>query len=267
MTGSLPAVEASGLGFVYGREPVFSDVGFAVPKGCFAAFIGANGAGKSTLLRLMLGDLAPSSGTIRVFGAAPRSSPSASIKGRAGAWGDGGPADGGVSPAPRVGYLAQNGAARIAGFPATALEAVSAGLYALTGRRRLPGRQARDMAMDALSLTGMAGEAGKLLGNLSGGQRQRVLLARVLAAEPDLLLLDEPGTGVDARSLDAIVALLARLAAERCVTSVMVTHNIGQAADAVSRVFCLEEGSLVELDKEQLGEELAHKHKHPAPRR
>ncbi|MPM40635.1 Vitamin B12 import ATP-binding protein BtuD [bioreactor metagenome] len=111
----------------------------------------------------------------------------------------------------------------------------------------------------------MAPYSQRLLGELSGGQLQRVMLARALVNAPRLLLLDEPTTGVDARTVDALFALLRRLNREEGLTILMITHDLGRAADDAGRVFCLEEGSLVELERGQLRSELQHKHKHPAP--
>jgi zinc transport system ATP-binding protein len=235
-------IRADNLRFQYGDEPVFSQVGFSVYRGDFVAVIGANGAGKSTLLRLLLGELVPTSGDIRLFGRDVR---------RFDAW-------------PKLGYLAQNGLRSGANFPATAEEIVTANLFSQIGFLRFPKKAHRDKAQEALARVGMAACAGRMLAELSGGQRQRVLLARVLAGDPELLLLDEPTNGVDAETVASLFELLARLNRENGLTVVMVTHDAARASDCVSRILCLEDGSMVELDKAQLAEELLHKHKHPA---
>ena len=103
----------------------------------------------------------------------------------------------------------------------------------------------------------------RLIGELSGGQQQRVMLARVLAGDPKVMLLDEPTTGVDAATVGALYELLAELNRTTGLTIVMVTHDIGGVSRFVSKTFCLEEGSLVELGPAQVHEELAHRHKHP----
>jgi ABC-type Mn/Zn transport systems, ATPase component len=110
----------------------------------------------------------------------------------------------------------------------------------------------------------MASYARRLIGELSGGQQQRVMLARVLVNDPEIMLLDEPTTGVDAQTAQSLYELLARLNRETGLTIMMATHDIGRAVNYVSRILCLEEGSLVELGKAQVHEELLHKHKHPA---
>lgn len=223
-------IEVDDLGFSYGNEPVFSKIGFSVYKGDFAAIIGANGAGKSTLLRLILGELVPNAGSVRLFGQDSR---------RFRNW-------------PKIGYVPQAGQHSNANFPATAEEIVRANLFSQIGLLRFPGKEHRDKVQRALELVGMEGYAKRMIGELSGGQQQRIMLARVLAGDPEIMILDEPTTGVDAQTVQSLYELLARLNQENGLTIVMVTHDIGRAAKYVSRILCLEEGSLVE-----------HKHKHP----
>lgn len=234
-------IEIDDLGFSYGNEPVFSKIGFSVYKGDFAAIIGANGAGKSTLLRLILGELVPNAGSVRLFGQDSR---------RFRDW-------------PKIGYVPQAGQHANANFPATAEEIVRANLFSQIGLLRFPGKEHRDKVQRALELVGMEGYAKRMIGELSGGQQQRIMLARVLAGEPEIMILDEPTTGVDAQTVQSLYELLLRLNQEKGLTIVMVTHDIGRAAKYVSRILCLEEGSLVELGKTQIEEELLHKHKHP----
>ncbi|MEA4891197.1 MAG: ABC transporter ATP-binding protein [Peptococcaceae bacterium] len=235
------AIEAENLSFGYGSEPIFSKIGFSVYKGDFVAFIGSNGAGKSTLLRLILGELSPSSGSIRLFGQDIRQ----------------------FRDWPKIGYLPQNGLQSSADFPATVEEIVKANLFSQIGLLRFPKKEHREKTRQALELVGMADYSRRMIGELSGGQQQRVMLARVLVNDPEIMLLDEPTTGVDAQSVEALYQLLWRLNRETGLTIFMVTHDIGRAESYVSRVLCLEEGSLVELAKTQVEEELAHKHTHP----
>ncbi|MDR2354787.1 MAG: ABC transporter ATP-binding protein [Clostridiales Family XIII bacterium] len=237
------AIRADNLCFQYGDEPIFSQIGFSLCNGDFAGIIGANGAGKSTLLRLFLGELTPTEGDIRLFGREIR---------RFDAW-------------PKIGYLSQHGLSSGVNFPATAEEIVTANLFSRIGFLRFPRKTHREKARAALACVGMEAYAGRMLASLSGGQRQRVLLARILVSEPELLLLDEPTNGVDAETVASLFRLLARLNREKGLTIAMVTHDIARATEYLSRIFCLEDGSMVELDKAQLLEELSHKHKHPAP--
>ncbi len=234
-------IEAENLSFGYGGEPVFEQVGFTVYAGDYVAVIGANGTGKSTLLALLLGEQTPAQGSIRLFG---------EDIGHFKDWA-------------KIGYVAQNGTLRGAGFPATCEEIVKANLYAQIGLMRFAKKEHADKARRALALVGMEAFADRLIGNLSGGQQQRVMIARVLAGEPEIMLLDEPTTGIDAGSVQALYELLSRLNRETGITIVMVTHDIARASEYVGRTLCLEEGSIVELAREQLRDELSHKHKHP----
>jgi zinc transport system ATP-binding protein len=235
-------LEVDNLSFSYGNEPIFSKIGFSVSKGDFVAVIGSNGAGKSTLLRLILGELPPSAGSIRLFGQDIRQ----------------------FRDWPKIGYVPQNGLQSGVNSPATAEETVKANLFSQIGLLRFPKKEHLEKTRQALEMVGMAEHAKRLIGKLSGGQQQRVLLARVLVSDPEIMLLDEPTVGVDAQTVDSLYELLSRLNKGTGLTVIMVTHDISRAVDHVSRVLCLEEGSLVELDKTQIEEELAHKHKHPA---
>jgi zinc transport system ATP-binding protein len=233
-------IEAENLGFSYGGEKVFSGVNFAVRGGDFVALIGSNGAGKSTLMRLLLGELTPGEGRVRLFG----QDVSAFRQ-----W-------------PRIGYVPQNAARAGQDFPASVREIVEANLYAEAGLIRRPGRALRARAAEALRQVDMAGFEKRAIGELSGGQQQRVMLARVLAGHPEAMLLDEPTSGVDSPTVEALYALLTRLNREG-LTILMVTHDVARASQIASRVLCLEEGSLVELPPQQVKEELRHRHKHP----
>lgn len=234
-------IEVENLGFSYGGESVFSGVTFSVHEGDFVALIGSNGAGKSTLVKLLLGELSPSEGAIRLFGADAAH----------------------FHDWPKIGYLPQNAARAGQGFPASVREVVEANLYASAGLFHFPGRALRARAAEALRQVGMDGYEKRLIGELSGGQQQRVMLARVLAGEPQVMILDEPVSGVDQKTVEALYRLLTRLNRERNLTILMVTHDVARTSAVASRVLCLEERSLVELQPHQVVEELRHRHKHP----
>ncbi len=235
------AIEAENLSFSYGNEPIFTKIGFSVYKGDFVAVIGSNGTGKSTLMKLILGELAPTDGCIRIF-----NQDVSKFKD----W-------------PKIGYVPQSGLQSADSFPATAEEIVTANLFSQIGLMRFPKKKHRDKAQQALELVEMGAYSKRMISELSGGQRQRVMLARVLVNDPEIMILDEPTTGVDARTVESLYELLSSLNRETGLTIVMVTHDISRASNYVSRVLCLEEGSLMELGKEQIAEELSHKHKHP----
>lgn len=236
-------LEVNHLSFAYGSQPILSDVSFSLKRGDFTAIIGVNGAGKSTLMKLLLGELMPQQGEIKLFGQELSQFHSWS----------------------KIGYVPQNGTAASENFPATAEEIVRANLYSQTGFLHFFGKRQREQTRKALEAVNMLPYAKRMLSELSGGQQQRVMLARVLAANPQMMLLDEPTTGVDAQTVQALYELLAQLNREIGLTIIMITHDIAGAMDTVNRVFCLEEGSLLELNHQQLHDEAKHRHKHPIP--
>ena len=117
--------------------------------------------------------------------------------------------------------------------------------------------------MEVLTLLGMEKYKDRMISKLSGGQIQRVFLARTLISNPDLLVLDEPTNGVDRETIELIYKILQELNKNKNVSIIMVTHDVERMSKISNRVFCFEEGTLVELAKNQLDIELSHKHKHP----
>jgi manganese/zinc/iron transport system ATP- binding protein len=195
--GSPAPLEIRGLTVAYGERPVLWDVTWSAPTG-LAAIVGPNGAGKSTLIRAALGLVPALSGSARFFGR-----PLAEVRGR-------------------VGYLPQRASVDW-DFPATALDVVCMARYPrMRWWGRVP-RAEREAALAALAEVGLADLAGRQIGRLSGGQQQRVFLARALAQEADLYLMDEPFAAVDAATEQAIVAVLRRLAAAG--RSVVAVHH------------------------------------------
>ncbi len=233
-------LEVENLAFGYGPSPLFSGIEFSVRAGDFVAVTGANGAGKSTLLRLLLRELQADQGEIRLFG---------QKIGKFRDW-------------QKVGYVPQNSGA-MADFPANAAEIVAANLSGEIGLFRFTQREHRQRVMAALAEVGLEAQAGKMFGRLSGGQQQRVRIAKVLVSRPSLMLLDEPATGIDGETVLALYTLLGRLNRETGLTILMVTHDPARVSRFCHRTFCLEEGSLVELDREQVAWEIGHRHKHP----
>jgi ABC-type Mn2+/Zn2+ transport system ATPase subunit len=209
-------IAADGISFAYGSQPVLDHVGLQVEAGEFVALVGPNGSGKSTLVRILVGLLAPDAGTVRVFGETPRR-----LTNRA-----------------RLGYVPQR--PRIAGsLPATVTEIVSAGRVARRGWWRRPNRQdqvAIDAAIEAVALGDLRRRP---IGELSGGQQQRVLIAKALAAEPELLVLDEPVAGVDAESQRLFRDALVHVVRDRGGAVVLVSHELGAVADDLDRVVVL----------------------------
>ena len=237
-------IEVRRAAFAYDGQPVFSGIDLSVEEGDFAALIGANGSGKSTLFRMLLGELEPTQGEVRIGGQRVRHG-SARKQGY------------------KIGYIPQIGFQADMDFPATVNEMVMTNLYSEVGLFGRVKSSHREKARKALELTGMEGLSKVLIQQLSGGQRQRVLLSRVLVDEPDILLLDEPTAGVDEENVRLLFCLLSQLNQDMGITILMITHDLSKVAPYVSRVFCMAERSVVELDREQIEIELSHKHKHP----
>ncbi|QJA05707.1 metal ABC transporter ATP-binding protein [Thermosulfurimonas marina] len=209
-----PVVEAEKVSFAYDGEPVLEEVTLKLFLGDFCALIGPNGSGKSTLLKILVGLLRPQEGRVRLFGKDLEE----------------------FREWHRVGYVPQKVTALVDRvLPLTVAEAVALGLVA---RRGLSAKERRLRVARALERVGLSGMEGRLLRELSGGQQQRVFLARALVGEPELLLLDEPTTGVDFASQERFYELLGNLNREG-ITILIVTHDIGVVDRHVKQVACL----------------------------
>jgi ABC-type Mn2+/Zn2+ transport system ATPase subunit len=203
-TATKVAVRLEAVTAAYGERVALSGVTLSVQTGSLLAVIGPNGAGKSTLLKLIAGVLEPVSGTVEVLGA-----PS------------------GVRP-PGVAYVPQAEAVDW-DFPVTVGDVVMMGRYARLGIGRRPGAEDRAAVAAALETVSMGPEVDRQIGALSGGQRRRVFLARALASEPQLYLLDEPVTGVDATTQNELMDVL-EAEAEAGKTVIASTHDLLLAA-------------------------------------
>jgi ABC-type Mn2+/Zn2+ transport system ATPase subunit len=188
----------------YGSRPALTDVSLEVPAGSLLAVIGPNGAGKSTLLKLIAGLIKPTAGRLTILGGPPGAA------------------------ARSVAYLPQAEAVDWE-FPVTVGEVVMMGRYARLGFGREPRAVDRERVREALETVGMGGAFGRQIGALSGGQRRRVFLARALAAEPELYLLDEPVTGVDVRTQEDLMDIL-EAEARAGKTVIATTHDLICAA-------------------------------------
>lgn len=215
-----PAVELRRVSFSYGHgQRVLDAVDLSIQRGEFVAIAGPNGGGKTTLLRLILGLERPGEGAVRLFGE---------------------PA-GRSSRRKAVGYLAQR-AQLGSDAPATVYEVVAAGRLA-TGRLLGPLRAAdRESIAEAIERVGLTHVAQRPLTRLSGGQQQRAFIAKALAAGPELLVLDEPTTGVDAEAQDALAALLHRLNGDLQMTILFVSHEFGAVERFVERLVLVRGG-------------------------
>ncbi len=211
-----PVVGLHNVTVRHGGVVVLEDVNLAVNRTDFVAIIGPNGAGKTTLLKVILGLVAPSSGEVLVFGKPPNELGSERAK---------------------IGYVPQITSIDLR-FPISVFEAVLMGTYGRLGVGARPTKAEREAAHRALDRVGAADLAGKPIGRLSAGQRQRVFIARALVDDPELLLLDEPTTGVDTAAAAGFYTLLRQLKQDG-LTIILVSHDIGVVASYVDSVACL----------------------------
>lgn len=207
------ACRARNLSVAYRSDPVLRHVDFEVPVGASMGIVGPNGAGKSTLIKATLGLVPPLAGDIEFF-----ERPLDKVRAR-------------------VGYMPQSTSVDW-DFPTTVRDVVLMGTYGKLGWLRRPGAKERAAAAEALEQTGMTEFARRQIGELSGGQRQRVFLARTLVQKPDLYIMDEPFQGIDAKSQQAMVDVLASLKAEG-KTIIIVHHDLSTVRDYCDHVTLL----------------------------
>jgi zinc transport system ATP-binding protein len=199
------ALRLDDVSFSYEKgPPVLRDVTLDVERGEFLAIAGPNGGGKTTLLRLVLGLEQPASGSVELL-------------------------------VRRLAYLPQRAQAGV-DAPLTVRELVTAGRAPRTRLIGPLGTADRAAVRDAIARVGLAPQADRRLTALSGGQQQRAFIAKALAAEPELLALDEPTTGVDTESQEAIAALLQKLRADLGMTVLYVSHEFGAVERFVQRI-------------------------------
>lgn len=217
-------IEISNLSFAYSNIPVLCNINLTIRRGDYVGMIGSNGAGKSTLLKLILGLLKPAGGTIRLLGKEISE----------------------LKNFRKIGYLPQNSASLSAGFPATAEEIVRANLFSKPSFPNFHAKKQAPLVKQALETVGMQDYAKRMIGEMSGGQQQRIMLARVLAPNPDVLLLDEPVTGIDADAAEELYALLEKLNTEQNITVIMITHDTERASRSAKHILHLNGNGILE---------------------
>lgn len=230
-------ITVRGLGFDYGDGWVFHNLDLDIPQGDFVAVIGANGAGKSTMMKMLAHALEPTVGEIYYFGR-----PIAEF-----------------SDWQKIGYVPQNPAKLQREFPISVEEVVSLGLLSSGSLLRRFGQQERKAVDEALSVFNLTGLRKRKIGELSGGQQQRVFLARAMVKRPEILLLDEPATGIDTASKAELYAMLKRINREQGVTIVMISHDLELAAEAAKSALCIDHGICF---RGEVHAALQHHHKH-----
>jgi len=192
------------------------DVNLEIKRGEFHSIIGPNGAGKTTLIKVILGLIKPDRGEVKVLGREPWKS---NMSGR------------------KLGYVPQVMSIDVS-FPVNVREVVMMGRYGKIGLLKPPREPDREKAYESMKKVGIEDLENRSLSQLSGGQRQRVFLARALSSEPEILILDEPTTGVDSATTESFYELL-RTLKKTGMTILIVSHDIGVVAAHVDKIACL----------------------------
>lgn len=205
-------ITVKNLSVSFDGQVILDDVNLSVRRSDFLGIIGPNGGGKTTLLKVILGLIQPDSGEVRLFGHPPR------------------------EHMHRVGYVPQHSNLDLS-FPASVFDVAMTGRMAMRPVMRRYTSADREVVRGALAEVEMDGLADRQIGKLSGGQRQRVFIARALAAEPEILLLDEPTASLDSQVGRSLYGLLERLSKDK--TIVLVTHDIGVISKHVQKVACM----------------------------
>jgi zinc transport system ATP-binding protein len=212
-----PSIALRDVSFAYHGHPVLEHVQFDVRAGEYLGIIGPNGGGKTTLLKIILGLLRPDAGEVRIFGESASAFRERYL----------------------LGYVPQHAAQEVVHFPVTVEEVVRSGRTARVGLLRRPGGEDLRAVEHAMEVSGIREFRKRLVGMLSGGERQRVFIARALAGEPRVLLLDEPVVGVDIAAKERFYSFLTHLKREMGMTIVFVSHDVGAIAHEVDTVLCL----------------------------
>ncbi|WP_190322966.1 metal ABC transporter ATP-binding protein [Bacillus swezeyi] len=205
---------------MYGYEhtPLLENVTFTIHSGEFVGITGPNGASKSTLLRLMLRLLKPWHGNVNIS----KTNPSGERL--------------------KIGYLPQQMASFNTGFPSTVLELVRSGRYKKGSWFKKLKEQDHKKIEEALKMVGMWEFRHRKIGYLSGGQKQKVCIARILASEPDILVLDEPTTGMDVESRRSFYQMMDKQVQQHHQTVIMITHDHDEAEPYLTKNIRLERG-------------------------
>ena len=210
----------------YGSIEALKGINITVKEGDIVALLGSNGAGKTTLIKLLLGILEASKGKIYLEGEVLNKNTDFS----------------------HLSYVPQL-MAGVDHFPITVGELVGLNLYKeLRGLKKL-NEEHKSRIFDALELVGLSEKINELYGNLSGGQRQRVLIAKALISLPEILILDEPTTGIDAKTRQDLFHLLSHLNEAHGITILMITHELQAVEDIIDSVYMIEEGQIRKREK------------------
>jgi zinc transport system ATP-binding protein len=213
----MKAIEINNLIIKLNGREVLKDINLSLNEGQFIGIVGPNGGGKTTLLRAILGLMKPTSGEIRIFGRPPEEV---------------------LKTGCMFGYLPQILKVK-PDFPIRVIDVVMMGRYGRVGILRWPGEKDRKKAIEYLSMMGVEELRNVPFGQLSGGQQQRASIARALAGEPKILILDEPNTGIDVIGQGDFYHLLKGLQKRFGITILMASHDIGTIPAYVDEIACL----------------------------
>ena len=213
----MKAIEINNLTVKLNGREALNGISLTLDKGKFLGIVGPNGGGKTTLLRTVLGLIKPAAGSILIFGKRPEE----------------------VLKSGRVfGYLPQ--ISKISpDFPVRVIDVVMMGRYGKIGMFKWPGEKDRAKALEYLSMMGIENLGNMPFGELSGGQQQRASIARALAGEPEILILDEPNTGIDVIGQEDFYHLLKGIQRRFDITILMASHDIGAITAYVDEIACL----------------------------
>ena len=232
-------LKAQKLSYAYPGKTLFNHFSLTVNAGEWIVFIGNNGTGKTTLLKVLAGLLTPLTGSVQLLDPTTQKP---------------------LKPTQRA-YVGQLEFAQHDGFPATAMEIVMSAYTPLLGLFKRPHGTEIEAAKAMLTKLGLGNQLNRQLSELSGGQRQRVFIAKALLINPKLLFLDEPTSALDTTFTLELFHLLKTYQAAG-LTIIMITHDLALAQTVASRILCLEEVDVMQLDASSIQEELAHRHTH-----
>ena len=248
----IPIFDVKNLNFEVRGQKILSGISLEIFHSEYVAIIGPNGGGKTTLIRMLLGLDKPTDGNIKLFGKKIQNFKE---------WN-------------KIGFVPQRASHVDQNFPATALDIVKMGRVSKRKLFSSENNEDKEAVYDAMKKMDILDLQDRMVGTLSGGQRQRVMIARALASKPEILILDEPNTGVDIVSQNNFYALLKKLNKEENITIVFITHDIGVIADDIGRLFTInQKATICNNPKEALSCEdmselygisahLVHNHKH-----
>ncbi len=218
-------LEFSDLSFKYDKELILNNITFSLNEGDFLGIIGENGTGKTTLMRLILGFLNYNQGNIKILGTERKDFKNTEL----------------------LGYVSQKSNAFATDFPATVYEVVSAALYPRCGFLKFPSKKEKALVYKALDKVGMLKYKDRLIGKLSGGEQQRVFIARTLVKEPQIMILDEPTVGIDAKSVDAVTEIIEDLN-RNGKTIIMTNHDTHALKKSANKLLILNQDGTINLE-------------------